>query len=29
VLFPEKKLSPPFITMMDRGADEDFQRLEW
>jgi CRISPR-associated protein Cmr6 len=29
VLFPEKKLSPPFITMMDRGADEDFRRLEW
>jgi CRISPR-associated protein Cmr6 len=29
VLFPEKKLSPPFITMMDRGADEGFSRLEW
>jgi len=29
VLFPEKKHSPSFITMMDRGADEDFQRLEW
>jgi CRISPR-associated protein Cmr6 len=29
VLFPEKKLSPSFITMMDRGADADFKRLEW
>lgn len=29
VLFPEKKLSPPFITMMDRGADEGFSRLKW
>jgi CRISPR-associated protein Cmr6 len=29
VLFPEKRLSPSFISMMDRGADEDFSRLEW
>jgi CRISPR-associated protein Cmr6 len=29
VLFPEKELSPSFISMMDRGANEDFSRLEW
>jgi CRISPR-associated protein Cmr6 len=29
VLFPEKRLSPSFISMMDRGANEDFSRLEW
>lgn len=29
VLFPERRLSPPFISMMDRGANEGFRRLEW
>lgn len=29
VLFPEQQYSPDFIKLMDRGADEDFQRLEW
>ncbi len=29
VLFPEKRLSPSFISMMDRGANEGFSRLEW
>ena len=29
VLFPEKRLSPSFIAMMNRGANEDFSRLEW
>ncbi|MEB3271004.1 MAG: hypothetical protein VKJ44_05090 [Synechococcus sp.] len=29
VLFPEKRLSPAFIAMMDRGAGEGFSRLEW
>ncbi len=29
VLFPDKKLSPDFIAMMDRGADAGFRRLEW
>lgn len=29
VLFPEATLSRAFIAMMDRGADADFERLDW
>jgi len=29
VLFPEVTLSRAFITMMDRGADAGFERLDW